>query len=201
MQQTTMVAIAAALGLSLGVGAGFLATRSPSESSQTRDSGTNSSPSDPSSPSTSIPSTDASEQAQPERTPPRRRNPDPVTVSPSGQPSVEPSPLAFDAKATHCPPNGGGGDLISLYLTDHHLIYICQGGEGRADWRELDYYAVSRTHPDDWIRLRAFVTSGPGVYAENGTYRYEIDPTSLTVRENSSILLQEPVLRCKGSCS
>lgn len=202
MQRTTWVAIAVVLGLGVGVSAGFLAARSPSDVSPVGDSMTNPVVSTDPGPSSSVtnPDIDDSDLSTPDRVRPRRNQAE-SEVESSSQPSVEPSPLSFDAQATHCPENGGGGDLISLYMTDDHLVYICQGGQGRADWRELDYYAVNRTQPDDWIRLRAFVTSGPGVYAENGAYRYEIDPTSLTVRENSSILLQEPVLRCKGNCS
>jgi hypothetical protein len=200
MQRTTMVAIAAVLGLGAGVSAGFFAAPSPSESVRSDPRTAN-----PTAAAQSEPSPGATRLAeetdgpvQPERMRSQRHSP---TAPDRAHPAVEPSPLTFDAQATHCPQEGGGGALVSLYMTDQHLVYICQGGEGREDWRELDYYAINRTQTNDWIRLRAFVTSGPGVYAENGAYRYEINPTSLTVRENSSILLQEPVLRCKGNCS
>lgn len=203
MQRTTMVAIAAALGLGLGAGAGFLKAQSPSTFSGTAD--VEESPSlsaDPQSfPSPSLPLAEDGAPSKPDHDAEASPRSGRTRQSDDVQSPSEPSPLKFDAQATHCPSDGGGGPLVSLFMTDHHLVYICQGGEGREDWRELDYYAVNRSQPDDWIRLRAFVTSGPGVYAENGAYRYEIDPNSLTVQENGSILLQEPVLRCKGNCS
>ncbi|MBF2078201.1 MAG: hypothetical protein IGR76_06690 [Synechococcales cyanobacterium T60_A2020_003] len=204
MQRTTMIAIAAALGLGLGVGASFISTRSPANLSSGEstvvadaDLSTSSSSSDQ-----QIDESKTEGDREPSSLENRTSRSDNHTVQ-ADDVNAAPKPVAltFDAQATHCPKDGGGGPLMGLYMTDTHLIYVCQGGEGRDDWRQLDYYAVKRTQPDEWIRLRAYITSGPGFYAENGNYRYEIDPTSLTVLEGDSVLSQEPVRRCKGDCS
>lgn len=98
-----------------------------------------------------------------------------------------------------CPSGGGGGSLVNLYRTRSFDIYICQGGQGRQDWRELDYYGVSR-RSNNGLRLRAYLGS-PGFYATNSTYRYQIDPSQLTVTNNGKVLLQESVEACLGNQS
>ena len=96
-----------------------------------------------------------------------------------------------------CPTAGGGGPVVNLYRTRSFDVYICQGGQGRQDWRELNYYGVSR-RSNNGVRLRAYI-GNPGFYAINGTYRYQIDPAKLTVTDNGKVLLQEPVETCWGN--
>jgi hypothetical protein len=98
-----------------------------------------------------------------------------------------------------CPTGSGGGALVNLYRTRSFDVYICQGGQGRQDWRELDYYGVSR-RSNNGLRLRAYLDS-PGFYAVNGTYRYTIDPSKLTVTNDGKVLVQEPVETCLGNQS
>jgi hypothetical protein len=99
-----------------------------------------------------------------------------------------------------CPVNAGGGPVIVQFTTESYYIYICQGGTGRADWRELDYFAIPRDpeQADDWIRLRAYSTDDE-FYAVNGEYRYEINSDYLTVLENDEEVFQEDVYACVGN--
>jgi hypothetical protein len=105
-----------------------------------------------------------------------------------------------------CPKAGGGGSLIVHYQTQSFDISICQGGTGRSDWREFDYYGVDRKRGDG-IRLRAYLNpettdypnGGSGFYAVNSPYRYTISIHGLTVKRGNSTLLQEPLIACSGN--
>lgn len=97
-----------------------------------------------------------------------------------------------------CPEKGGGGNIIALFTTENFYIYICQGGTGRADWRELDYYGVNRKRPNESLRLRAIVRQ-QGYYAVNGTTRYDINSSFLRVTQDGKTLLQERVNSCEGN--
>lgn len=98
-----------------------------------------------------------------------------------------------------CPARGGSGTLVNLYRTRSFDIYICQGGQGRQDWRELDYYGINR-RSNNGLRLRAYLGSS-GFYATNGTFRYAIDSAQLSVKNNGKVLVQEPVETCLGNQS
>jgi hypothetical protein len=109
-----------------------------------------------------------------------------------------PSTLQVASKASSCPNKGGGGSAIALYTTENFYIYICQGGTGRRDWRELDYYGVNRNRPNESLRLRAIIGQ-VGYYAVNGPTRYNINGSFLTVTQNGKTLLKERVVRCEGN--
>lgn len=114
------------------------------------------------------------------------------------QPLTSSNSLQVAQLPERCPNNGGGGPAIAYFTTENFYVYICQGGTGRADWRELDYYGVNRRRPNEWIRLRA-VMGGEGYYAINGVTRYDINGSFLTVAQNGKTLLKERVLRCEGA--
>ena len=117
----------------------------------------------------------------------------------SSQPLTQsPSTLQIASKPSSCPKKGGGGPAIALYTTENFYIYICQGGTGRRDWRELDYYGVNRNRPNESLRLRALIGQ-VGYYAANGSTRYDINSSFLTVTQNGKTLLKERVLRCEGN--
>lgn len=84
---------------------------------------------------------------------------------------------------------------MQRFTTDDYTVYICQGGTGREDWRELDYYGVSRHQPHQTLRLRAYLRS-PGYYALNGTTRYDIDSSFLTVSARNQVLMKQPIRSC-----
>jgi hypothetical protein len=109
-----------------------------------------------------------------------------------------PSTFQITSKPSTCPQKGGGGPAIALYTTENFYIYICQGGTGRTDWRELDYYGVNRNRPNESLRLRAIIGQ-IGYYAVNGPTRYNINGSFLSVTQNGKTLLKERVLRCEGN--
>ncbi len=108
------------------------------------------------------------------------------------------TPVLLASVPTRCPASGGGGPTIAYFTTQNFYIYICQGGKGRTDWRELDYYGVNRKRPNERLRLRAIVGQ-PGYYAVNGPTRYDINSSFLTVTQNGKTLLKERVISCEGN--
>ena len=121
-----------------------------------------------------------------------------VTASNHQPLTPSPSPVQIASSPSSCPKQAGGGPTIALFTTANFQIYICQGGTGRADWRELDYYGVNRKRSNESIRLRARVGQ-VGYYAVNGPTRYTINRSFLTVTQNGKTLLKERVLSCEGN--
>lgn len=103
---------------------------------------------------------------------------------------------------SNCPSQAGGGSVIRRYTTQSSYIYICQGGRGSTDWRQLQYYSVPRdpNRVNEAVSLRAYLSQGSAVYAIDGAYRYDIDSRTLRVSEEGTEIYREQVLTCEGNC-
>jgi hypothetical protein len=110
-------------------------------------------------------------------------------------PPDEPEVLtSASSEDTDCP---GGTNLDSYYETENFFISLCiepaDEGAGR-----LLYVGSEKSNPSNQIILDAAGGRDGVIRAQNDAIVYEISDTHLSVLENDSVILSEPVIASSG---
>lgn len=140
--------------------------------------------------------------AAPVQAPPA--NPAPVAAAPVQAPAPNPAPVAAAPTPPSQPAEAESSDPASLvqdfciqkgqkveqyFETNNFRIYLCYDNSN-----QIFYYGVDKRNGAS-IALPAYTEEGTGYVAENGEYDYIVTGASLSVYQNSKLILEETVIR------